>query len=395
MSNGLWPFVAGALLAISGVLGVLLKKQTRLLAQQKEQTSSELNSALHKYEELQKEREQTLAMLTSMVEGVLVIDNKERVLVANEAFAKMFKWDEAARQRPFWESLRHPELTKLIRDSLSQETSAKAQLSIFTPEEKIIEAQASPMRGMNHSVRGIVCVLHDITALKKLERLKSDFVANVSHELRTPLTSIKGFVETLQNGALNEPERAQQFLNIIEEHTLKLDAMIQDLLDLARLEDKPNEIVRKSLHLRDLFDRCIKPLEWRLEKSKQRIEVEIEGEEDSLLGDALKLEQLFSNLIENAIKFTPDEGGICIQASRASDKAVVSVTDSGVGIASEHLPRIFERFYRVDASRSRESGGVGLGLAIAKHIAQAHQGEIFVESEPGKGTKFTVLLPIA
>ncbi len=349
---------------------------------------------IKKIQTLGQEREEMVAVLTSMVEGVLVINEQEKVILANSACAKMFDW--SAREmsgRPFWEVLRHRELLDLLKKALQQGSSADTEISIFMPEEKILHAQVSPIRTEEGNSRGVVCVLHDITSIKKLEQLRTEFVANVSHELKTPLTSIKGFVETLLEGALEDQKTARHFLTIIEEHTVKLEQLISELLDLARLESKDASLQFKPLDLRKLVEKARLLYENELRSKNQTLEVLFPKSLSAVIGDEEKLERALGNLVHNAIKFTPAGGKITVEAKEEGGRVQLLVSDTGIGISADHLPRIFERFYRVDKSRSRHEGGTGLGLSIVKHIVQAHGGQISVQSQLGKGTTFALTLP--
>jgi two-component system phosphate regulon sensor histidine kinase PhoR len=368
---------------------------TRRLSRSVEEMKRRLERAhgelVKKVEALAREREEMLAVLTSMIEGVLVIDAAERVVLANAACARMFEWAEEMKGRPFWEGMRHRELLEILRRSLRQGTVEDTELSIFLPEEKILQAQISPLRRGGGQV-GVVCVFHDITTLRKLERHRREFVANASHELKTPLTSIKGFVETLLGGALAEQETAERFLRIIAEHTAKLERLIEEMLELARLETKEIPLHLERIDLERLIRRIEQLFSGKIRARGQIFEAKV-AEGTSLVGDEDRLEQALANLVDNAVKFTPREGKITVTAAEDTDRVLIAVSDTGIGIAEENLPRIFERFYRVDKSRSREAGGAGLGLSIVKHVIQAHQGEIAVASAPGRGSTFTMSLP--
>lgn len=356
-----------------------------------------LNAQLmKKIQNVAREREEMLAVLTSMVEGVLVINAEEKVVLANAACARMFGWKSGDwNNRPFWEIMRHRELLDLIKRVFTQGVFENAEISIFMPEEKIIQAQASPVKTEQGKKHGVVCVLHDITHLKKLEHLRTEFVANVSHELKTPLTSIKGFVETLLGGALENPETSRDFLKIIDGHTARLERLISELLELARLETGELVSQFRPVDLKGLIQRSAGFFEKEIQAKRQVLEVECPETLPPISGDEEKLERALGNLIQNAVKFTPDQGNIKVRARDSGSQVEISVLDTGIGIAEDQLPRIFERFYRVDKSRSRKEGGTGLGLSIVKHIAQAHAGNVRVESRLGKGSTFTLSLPKA
>ena len=349
---------------------------------------------MNKVQHLAREREEMLAVLTSMVEGVLVINPEEKVVLANAACARMFGWKSGEwNNRPFWEILRHRELLDLFKRALGQGVFEAAELSIFMPEEKIVHAQASPVRTGSGKKPGLVCVLHDITHLKKLEGLHTEFVANVSHELKTPLTSIKGFVETLLGGALDNPETARHFLTIIDGHAARLEKLISELLELARFDSGEIPQQFKPVDVSQLIQRSRQFLENEILEKKHQFDVQCPGTLPPVAGDEENLERALSNLIQNAVKFTPSGGKIAVTALEGKNEVHIAVSDNGIGISEDHLPRIFERFYRADKARSRKEGGTGLGLSIVKHIAEAHGGKVSVESRSGKGSTFTLSIP--
>jgi two-component system phosphate regulon sensor histidine kinase PhoR len=237
-------------------------------------------------------------------------------------------------------------------------------------------------------------VFHDITEIKRLERVRKDFVANVSHELRTPLTSIKGYIEALLDGAKDDPKRCLEFLQVLQKHTDRLNNIISDLLTLSQIESGQYIWKRDHVKMTDVVERAMAVLKPLAQKKRHQISVEIPEGLPAVMGDGEKLAQVMINLLDNAIKYTPDGGRISIEAGLSSDKIQISVNDTGIGIPKKDLTRVFERFYRVDRARSRELGGTGLGLSIVKHIVEAHGGKVSVESEPGKGSRFTLSLPL-
>ena len=240
---------------------------------------------------------------------------------------------------------------------------------------------------------GVIVVFHDITELKRLERIRQDFVANVSHELRTPLTTIRGYVEVLQDGSLEDRSQAIQFLQIIDRHTQRMEKIVSDLLLLSEIES-PNRSLRKApFAMTELISSVVEALRPMAESKEQTVRVKVASALPRLRADSLKIHQVITNLLHNAICYTPDTGKICITAKSLEKGMEISVTDNGMGIPPEDLPRIFERFYRVDKGRSRDLGGTGLGLSIVKHIVEAHGGKVGVESKPGQGSRFCVFLP--
>lgn len=349
------------------------------------------------------EKNRMRAILTSIIEGVLAIDNNERIILFNSALEKMFKVSkEKVTGRFFWEVVRNNELSSLLREVREKKKLQRCQLTFFVPEERIFQVHALPISlgedvGLTgeeeENISGVVAVFHDITELKKLERMRIEFVANVSHELRTPLTAIRGFVETLKEGAIDDPENNRRFLNIIEAHTERLNNLINDLLQLSKIESQEIKMEFQPVVLKELVEGVVSNFKEAIKQKAHIIEINIPPDFPTIEVDPQRIEQVFINLLDNAIKFTPQKGRICIKAVDRGEDIRVEVSDTGIGIPQEHLPRIFERFYRVDKARSRELGGTGLGLSIVKHIVQAHRGKVGVESELGKGSNFFFILP--
>lgn len=335
-------------------------------------------------------------ILSRMVEGVIVIDNHEKVLTLSQPLIDML--DLRSRQavgRSYWEVVRNAEINSLLKETLTKKVAQKRELEILFPQESFFNVQTSPILNDKKEILGVVAVFHDITELKRLEKIRSEFVANVSHELKTPLTSIKGFVETLASGALNDAKSAKKFLVIIQRHTEKLEDLVNDLLSLSSIESKEAKWNFEPLVLREVIHNVVSLYKEKAEQKHQNLAVNIPRDLPDIFADRLKIEQVFSNLIDNAIKFTSESGTITVEAFSTEAFVCVLIKDSGIGIPAEHLPRVFERFYRIDKSRSRDLGGTGLGLAIVKHIIQAHNGKISVESEVDKGSTFSVFLPKA
>jgi two-component system phosphate regulon sensor histidine kinase PhoR len=235
-------------------------------------------------------------------------------------------------------------------------------------------------------------VFHDITELKKTERVRKDFVANVSHELRTPLTSIKGFVEALRDGAINDPEKSLQFLSIISQHADRMNKIVTDLLQLSRIESKDFILKIEPFLVKELLDEVFSTLKSSSEEKSQILEISLPSPDLKIYADRHWITQALTNLVDNAIKYTPEKGKIKIEAKDKGESVEISVIDNGIGIPQKDLPRIFERFYRVDKGRSRESGGTGLGLSIVRHIIEAHGGKVEVKSQEGKGSEFSFRL---
>ena len=332
-------------------------------------------------------------VLSSVIEGIIAIDKEGRIILFNNALKNMTDYSSDRVLGKFhWEIIRNNQLNELLKEVLQKGQPLTQEISIFSPQEKIFRASANPLTKKNE-VWGAVVVLNDITEIKKLEKMRSEFVANVSHELRTPLTSIQGFVETLKDGAINDPGKAQYFLEIIEKQSNRLNNLIEDILQLSKIESQEIIMNLQSINLRDLIDKTISEFKKKIEQKNHKIKINISPQLPLIKADPEQIEVVFRNLLDNAIKYTPNGGEIYISAFEKAENIYIEIADNGIGISAEHLPRIFERFYRVDKDRSRKLGGTGLGLAIVKHIVQAHGGTIGVESKPGKGSKFFFTLP--
>lgn len=265
-------------------------------------------------------------------------------------------------------------------------------MQMYYPDQRILDAHLAPYLGANGEIKGIITVLHDITDIRRLEKMRSEFVANVSHELKTPITSLKGFAETLLDGAMYDPEIAKSFLTIIHDESERLHRLITDILHLSKIEQHQLPFHPEPLNVTGVIYETIDTIQEEINKKQLTIKlpnqkpVIIDAEKD-------RLQQIILNLVANAVTYTPDKGTIEIGIVEKDDQIELTVKDTGIGISKEELPRIFERFYRVDKARSRNSGGTGLGLAIVKHLVESHHGSIQVDSEEGKGTLFTITLP--
>ena len=342
------------------------------------------------------QRNEQEAILTSLREGVIALDNHERVLFVNRAAAVLFGIDvERAIGRLLQEVLRNSELQKFTTRLLAgKPTPAESEVTLVHGDNRILQVTGTSLRDASGQRFGVVVVINDVTRLRRLERVRKDFVANVSHELKTPITSIKGFVETLFEGALDQPAEAKAFLNRIASNTERLNAIIDDLLMLSRVEQDSEQgsMPLTTESLREVIESAIASVESKARD--QQITIRFSSPDDiqarvnsTLIGQAVV------NLLDNAIKYSDSGRSVDVDVTRERSSVSIRVRDHGVGIAAEHLPRIFERFYRVDKARSRKLGGTGLGLSIVKHIAQAHGGSVAVESTPGHGSTFTIFLP--
>jgi two-component system phosphate regulon sensor histidine kinase PhoR len=302
----------------------------------------------------------------------------------------------AAVGRPIQEVVRNADLERVLTAVLEGKAPVEGEVTLRLEADRFFQVRGAPLRDADGREIGALVVLHDVTRLARLETMRRDFVANVSHELKTPITSIQGFIETLREGAVNDPAKAAQFLEILARQADRLNALIEDLLSLSRIEreSEARRIERQRTNLRDVIEAAAADCSPRA--NERGITVRI-GAPDALWADvdARMIEQAVANLLDNAIKFSPPGSAVEVEAETDGKECRIRVRDRGCGIAPEHLDRIFERFYRVDKGRSRDLGGTGLGLAIVKHIAQAHGGRVSVESVPGQGSTFTLHLPTA
>lgn len=374
-----------------GHLPLRRKDELGNLASNLNQLSSELQN---KIIEIMHDKSELEAILASMVEGVIVIGKDERIVLLSSPIYNMLELrSQEAIGKPYWEIIRHQEINLSIQEALQDKKSLKKEVAIYAPAENHFNMQISCVLSDAGELAGIVAVFHDVTELRKLARMRSEFVANVSHEFKTPLTTIKGFVETLKEGALHDPEKSQKFLNIIQTHTQRLEYLVNDLLTLSAIETKGETLNLERTPLLSIIEPVIRLFNDRLENKHLQLTLSVQKNLPPLSIDRVKMEQVFLNLLDNAIKFTPSKGKIAIKAVSTDDSIRIDIEDTGIGIEQKHLPHLFERFYRVDKSRSRELGGTGLGLSIVKHILSLHQGKISVQSQPEKGSVFSVFIP--
>ena len=365
-------------------------------------TIDEMDSQLGKrIDEISREKDYLQTILRGMIEGVLLVDGRGRILMVNSALRQLLNLSANVTDKTPLEIIRNAELERAIRKVIQGENKVSLELKMPAPGEKILDvnvvsimASSAEPGEKSEKGRGAIAVFHDITRLKELEKVRQDFVANVSHELRTPLTSIKGYAETLLDGALKD-EIAYQFVQVIKRHSDRLAKIVEDLLTLSKIESRELDLKIESLSLSDLVNDVIALLTETVEKKKISISRQEILSSLAVEGDRNYLEQVFVNLLDNAIKYGRAGGRITISARETGQKEIqISVQDDGMGIPEQDLPRIFERFYRVDKGRSQELGGTGLGLSIVKHIVQAHGGKVWAESEFGKGSTFYFTLPL-
>ena len=342
------------------------------------------------------ERNQSSAILRSMIEGVAVIDSRERVVFCNRAFAEILNLDAARCEgRPLVELVRQADLLDLARRALTSADSLQGSLIIGTVMPRSFAVTATPVKALEPAANGAVIVLHDITELRRLERVRQDFVANVSHEFKTPLTAIQGFAETLLGGALEDEKNNRRFLEIIRDHAARLGRLTDDLLKLARIEAGKLEVQYQPVSVAELVEGCAATTLFKASQRNIALNLSYPPELPAVRGDAGLLREVLQNLLDNAVQYTSPGGRVDLSAVSRDHEAVITVADTGIGIPLADQERIFERFYRVDAARSREVGGTGLGLSIAKHIVEAHGGRLWVESTVGAGSQFHFSIPLA
>jgi two-component system phosphate regulon sensor histidine kinase PhoR len=377
------------------------RDEVGVLATTLNQMANQLEAKIH---EVTEDRAQLLAMLTAMVEGIMVLDSRGRVLQMNPALERMFLVRVAeAKGRVHWEVIRHPELNELITRVLESKHSLGGEMTMI-PSGRTLKVEASVISGLRETDACAVLVFHDITDLRRLEKVRRDFVANVSHELRTPLTSIKGYVEALLDGAKDNPEEAASFLQVILKQSDRLNLILDDLLQLSQIESGQVLFKRDPIRLGAVVERTVALIKPLADKKRHALTASIPPDLPPVPGDEERLAQVMTNLLDNAVKYTPQNGSIHIAARVVADPVPssadfgtveLSVTDTGWGIPEADRPRVFERFYRVDKARSRELGGTGLGLAIVKHIVERHDGRVWVEGNDPIGSRFVVRLPAA
>ncbi|HKD49337.1 MAG TPA: ATP-binding protein [Candidatus Acidoferrum sp.] len=342
---------------------------------------------------LKDERNLSGAILGSMVEGVAVVDGTDRLLFSNQAFAEILGLDMAPKiGSTLVESVRQTELIEAVRKVRGGPDAVHSEITIGTLRQRFFAVTVASVRAME--TYGAVIVLHDITDLRKLERVRRDFVANVSHEFKTPLTAIQGFAETLLAGAMDDPQNRVRFLQIILDHSRRLARLTDDLLELSKMDADRLEMEIDPLSVSQFVQSCIETTQRSASEKDLRISVDLKTSLPEIAADRRRLAEVLQNLLDNAVQYTPPGGRITVSAASDGHQVEFTVSDSGIGIPKADQPRIFERFYRVDVARSREVGGTGLGLSIAKHLVEAQGGRIWVESEVGQGSQFHFTVPV-
>jgi len=343
-------------------------------------------------EELERDRARMAAILAGMVEGVLVVNEAGEVQLVNEAARRMLQLDDGAIGRSYLELVRHPDVAAEISRALDGEPSAGLELSLGREPGQVFIARTAPVSSA--AGRGAVLVLHDITDLRRADRIRRDFVANVSHELRTPLTAIRGYVEALLDAPPGSGDE-RRFLEIVARHAWRMERLVQDLLRLARLDAGQEPLERAPCETARLVEGVLAELQPAIEARRQTVRLEIAPEAREVVGDAAKLHDVLRNLLENASNYAPEGSAITVRAAIEPGWYVLQVLDEGPGIPEADLSRVFERFYRVDKARSRDTGGTGLGLSIVRHLVDLHGGRVSAANRPEGGAVFTVRLPAA
>ena len=348
------------------------------------------------FKQLSSEKNQLEAVLSAMSEGVMVLSRDGRAIIINNALLDMFNIKDDPKGKLYWEILRNREVTEVIDNVLSERRPETKEIFYLYPEERYYLLNVIPLESPEKEV---IVVMFDITDFKRLEKIKADFIANVSHELRTPLTAIKGYSETLEEGAYENEDDLRHFIGIIKRHTDRLINIVSDLLVLSEVESRdylsgsaPDSDF-EWIDVDEIIKSSLEAIKTKASEKGLNVSFKNGTSHHNIKGNRFLLEQMFLNLIDNAVKYTPDSGTIGIEIKNLEDKLYIKVFDTGIGIPKEHIPRVFERFYRVDKTRSRKIGGTGLGLSIVKHIVILHGGTIDVESEEGKGSSFIITFP--
>jgi two-component system phosphate regulon sensor histidine kinase PhoR len=368
----------------SDEIGALAEAMNSMAAQLDERIST-----------ITKQRNEVEAILANMVEAVLVLDAQERIVSLNKAAEELFRITlSKVGGRSVHEVIRNTELHRFVAEAFGATGPIEGELTFIGDPDRVLQASGVAFRNVQGKNVGVLVVLNDVSRLKRLETMRRDFVTNVSHELRTPITTITGFLETLREGAIDDPKNARRFLDIIIRHANRLDMIVQDLLSLSRLEEEEEhgEIHLEESTLHTVMESVIKACAKHAEQKEIALHLDCPEDLVAKINTTL-LEQAIFNLVDNAIKYSEPGKSVDLEAKKRDHEVVIRVADQGCGIEKEHLERIFERFYRVDKARSRKEGGTGLGLSIVKHIVNAHNGRVQVDSSPGVGSTFSIHLP--
>lgn len=347
-----------------------------------------------KVEEITRGKNQLESLLSSIISGIILLDKEGKIVLTNPAAEAIIPFSrEDVLGKSHLTLLRNYELSKKVEEVYETGKPRRQEMVLTFPYEKILEVYLGPVTGYRGEVLGLVLVFHDITEIRRLEKVRREFVANVSHELRTPVTSVKGFAETLlEEDTLEDPRAAREFIKIINQEAERLNRLIGDLLELSKIEGQ-GPLTFAPVCLKIIAEETMTKLQPQAQKKDLSLGLDYPSTSLYVLGDEDKIHQVFLNVLDNSIKYTPEKGEIKVSIEEDDRNVQVRVRDTGIGIPPEEIPRIFERFYRVDKTRSRKYGGTGLGLTIVKHIIEAHHGSIRVESEPSRGTSFIFTLP--
>ncbi|MGO4346003.1 two-component system histidine kinase PnpS [Paenibacillus sp. MCAF9] len=344
---------------------------------------------------IQQNENQLESVLDNMINGIVMIDLNGKIVLMNRRAEEVLGF--SARElvgRHYAEAKQQYELSQMIQEGLKSKQHLREEITFYFPEERLLELNLVPIHPEGNDFSGVLLVLQDVSAIRRLERMRSEFVANVSHELKTPITAVKGFAETLLGGAVNDEETARSFLQIIFDESDRLNRLIGDILELSKIESRRVPLVFSPVEVDTFVHKSIKLMES--EAVRKRIELSMNIEPGLYVeADEDRLRQIIMNLLSNGINYTPEGGRVSLKVEALGDDHIrIQISDSGIGIPKKDLPRIFERFYRVDKARSRSSGGTGLGLSIVKHLVELHKGTITVTSDVGVGSTFTIELPV-
>jgi two-component system, OmpR family, phosphate regulon sensor histidine kinase PhoR len=347
-------------------------------------------------QQISKRASGTETILSAMQDGLLAVDADRRITLVNETFRRFFALRETSLGTPLLETVRDADIDQAITETLHTGEAVQRQLTVNDAQNILrhLQLSAVPMKNSHGEISGAVILFHDITELKRVDQMRSDFVANVSHELRTPLSILRGYIETLLDDPKISREESSRILEVMERHSKRLGLLVDDLLTLAQLESANPNLQLSDVNPAKLFADVAREWEKKLAEKRLKVIVDLPAEVPIVRGDETRLQEVLYNLLDNAVKYSPKNGEIRLQAEQRGKEIALSVSGHGVGISRDDLPRIFERFYRVDKARSRELGGTGLGLSIVKHIAQLHGGRVEAESELGMRTTIRVLLPL-
>lgn len=333
------------------------------------------------------------AVLTTIINGVIAVDMDQKVLLVNKAASDMLNIDaDAVVGKHILAVIRNSSFYDVFEGLLKENELTNREIEFFDPEYKCVNLYLNPIMSLKGQM-GYLIVLNDVTEVKRLEKMRTDFAANVSHEIRTPLTSIKGFVETLRDGAVDNDEMRYKFLGIIDLETDRLTRLLNDILLLSEIEGLKDDVPKEDVDVNEIAEDVLYMLKSKAQDKKVHVYFKSYPEKINMMSNKDRIKQMLINLIENAIKYNVDNGSVYVTIKKDQDNVTFEIKDTGIGIREEHLPRLFERFYRVDKGRSRKMGGTGLGLAIVKHIVNSLKGDIDVKSKVGEGTTFTIKLP--